>query len=158
KESTITMGRYVSAGDRFESFSPGYQAVKDQRKVPRYDLPMLSAGLTPDNRTVVLQTAPRALALNYAIKLPDAETRNCDSSRAEWPKHSAIDLLSDLTGVEAVGQPATKGVESWSGWLPHFDLAVARAFSEPSQEHSHLFELLTRPGTLVLRGQLDLWH
>jgi len=156
QQSTITMGRYVSAGDRFESFRPGYQAVKDQRTAPRYELPVLSAGLTPDNLALVLQTGPRTLAVNYAIKLPDSETRSCEQSRRELPQHSAIDLLSDLTGVEAVWHPADKSVEPWSGWLPHYELTVARAFTAASREHARLFELLKRPGTLALRGQLDL--
>ena len=158
KESTVTMGRYVSAGDRFESFHPGYQAIKDQLKVARYELPVLSASLTPDNRTVVLQTAPRHLAVNYAIRLPDLETRSCDANRRELPQHNSIDLLSDLTGVEAAWHPSGKGVDSWTGWLPHYELTVARAFTTASQEHTRLFELLNRPGTLALRGQLDLWR
>jgi len=35
--SAITMGRYVTAGERFESFRPGYQAVKNQRTMPRFE-------------------------------------------------------------------------------------------------------------------------
>ncbi len=69
-QSAMTMGRYVTAGERFESFRPGYQAVKDQREIPRYDLPVLSAGITPDNRTLILQSLPRTTAVNYAVKLP----------------------------------------------------------------------------------------
>jgi len=46
KRTTITKGNYVSAGDRFESIRPGYQAVQDQLMAPRYDVPVLSALLT----------------------------------------------------------------------------------------------------------------
>src|SRR5262249_37519249 len=128
-----------------------------QRQAPRYQLPVLSAGITPDNRTLVLQSAPRTAVIKYAIQLPDAGSRNCDSSRQELPQHNETDLLSDLTGVEATWQSSGKGASNWSGWLPHFDLTVARAFTAASQEHAGLFELLKRPGTLVVRGQLDLW-
>ena len=44
KQSEITMGRYVTAGERFESFRPGYQAVKFQREVKRYGLDVLVRG------------------------------------------------------------------------------------------------------------------
>src|SRR5439155_20197568 len=158
-QSTVTAGRYVTAGDRFESFRPGYQAVKDQLSLPRYELRVLSAGITPDGRALVLQTAPRTEALNYAVTLPDGarSARPCDESRHELPQRAAIDILTDLTGVEAVWRSAD-GKESWTGWLPHLDLAVARGFTAASAEHARLFELLKTPGTLTLRAQLDLWQ
>src|SRR5947207_5801378 len=70
KRTTITQGRYVSAGDRFESLRPGYQAVQDQLAASRYDVPVLSAVLTSDRRTFILNTPPQSAALNYAITLP----------------------------------------------------------------------------------------
>ncbi len=153
------MGRYVTAGDRFESFRPGYQAVKDQLSVSRYELRVLSAGVTPDNRTLVLQTAPRTEAMNYAVALPEIgrAERPCDDSRHEQPQQAAIDVLADLTGVEAAWRSAD-GKETWTGWLPHLDLAVARGFTTDSVEQARLFELLQKPGTLTLRAQLDLWQ
>ncbi len=45
---------------------------------------------------------------------------------------------------------------AWSGWLPHPDLAVARAFTAGSAPHARLWELASHPGTLRLSGQLDL--
>ena len=120
---------------------------------------VLSAGITPDGRALVLQTAPRTEALNYAVTLPDGarSARPCDESRHELPQRAAIDILTDLTGVEAVWRSAD-GKESWTGWLPHLDLAVARGFTAASAEHARLFELLKTPGTLTLRAQLDLWQ
>src|SRR5262249_34217040 len=56
RDVRITMGEYVSAGDRFEGMWPGYQAVKDQRPVSRYELPVLSASLSRDTRSIILQT------------------------------------------------------------------------------------------------------
>ncbi len=131
-QSAVTMGRYVTAGERFESFRPGYQAVKDQREIPRYDLPVLSAGITPDNRTIVLQSLPRTTAVNYAVKLPESADTNrpVDSARHELPQHAAIDLLTDLTGVEATWQSSNKKspTADWSGWLPHFGLGRRAKF------------------------------
>ena len=50
------------------------------------------------------------------------------------------------------------GDGAWDGWLPHLDLAVARAFTAGSAEHDRLWELLKQPGTLTLRTKLDLWQ
>src|SRR5262249_12483476 len=133
--------------------------VKDQLVVPCYDLRVLSAGVTPDNRALVLQTMSRTEAMNYTVALPEIgrTSRSCDASRHEMPQQAAIDILSDLTGVEAMWR-SKDGKESWTGWLPHLDLAVARAFTAASGEHARLFALLKKPGTLTLRGQIDLWQ
>src|SRR2546427_3899277 len=72
-------------------------------------------------------------------------------------RHDEIDLLTDLTGVEAQWESA-EGKESWVGWLPDADLQVARELTRGSAEHERLFSLLNQPGHLRLRGQLDLWQ
>jgi putative heme-binding domain-containing protein len=152
-QSTISMGRYVTAGNRFESFTPGYAQVEYQMAQPRYRLPVLSAGLTSDNCAIVLETTPRAEAVNYAVTLPYAP--GPDEPARNNPYHD-IDVLSDLTGVEAQWRDA-RGKVRWSGWLPHLDLTAARAFTAPSAEHRQLFTLLQQRGTLALHTQLDLW-
>jgi putative heme-binding domain-containing protein len=140
--AAIDMGKYVVAGNRFEAFHPGYKAVERQMAVPRYKLPILSAGISADGRSVALRTTPCTDAVNYGITVGSAL--------------GDIDVLGDLTGVEAEWRDANGKVQ-WSGWLPHLDLTVARAFSAASEEHRRLFGLLTKRGTLRLRGQLDLW-
>ncbi len=157
RESRMTMGRHVAAGDRFESFVPGYQVVKDQRRVERQDLPILSAGISADRRSLVLRTAVRREISQYALMLPDVQRgmRALAAERGELGQHAAVDLLTDMGGVEGEWRDAS-GVLQWSGWLPHPDLAVARAMTAASEEHRRLFSLLPSPGTLVLRGQLDL--
>jgi putative heme-binding domain-containing protein len=141
------MGKYVTAGDRFESFHPNYEAVNAQLALPRYDVPVLSSGIAADNRSIVLRTIPRAEAVNYAITLPFAHAG----------KDGALDLLGDLTGTEATWK-ASSGKATWTGWLPHLDLEVARAFTAASDEHRQLFGLLKKPGTLTLPAGLDLWQ
>ncbi|WP_414662657.1 DUF7133 domain-containing protein [Horticoccus sp. 23ND18S-11] len=157
RASQVTKGRHVAAGDRFESFVPGYQVVKDQATVARHDVPVLSAGLAADLRSLVLRTAPRTEATNYAVWMPDGAQprREQNAARAELPQHAAIDVLTDLTGVEVEWRDAA-GKTGWSGWLPHLDLQVARALTAASAEHQALFALLQTPGELVLRTQLDL--
>ncbi|MBL9201301.1 MAG: c-type cytochrome [Opitutaceae bacterium] len=157
KQSAITKGPHVAAGDRFEAFVPGYQVVKDQATVARHDVPVLSAVLAPDLRSLTLRTAPRMEATNYAVQLPEgpASERPRDTGRKELAQRAAIDLLTDLTGVEAEWRDAA-GALQWRGWLPHFDLKVGREFTAPSDEHARLLALLKTPGVLTLRAQLDL--
>ncbi len=156
-QTRFAMGEYVSAGDQFESFNPGYKAVKDQRVVARHDLQTFSAGVSADHRSLILRTTSRTAAVNYAVTLPEGgeRMRVHDSARHELPQHAVVDLLTDLSGVEASWQ-ATDRSTNWIGWLPHLDLAVARAFTTPSAEHQHLFGLLKTPGSLALRAQIDL--
>ncbi len=156
KLTAIIQGKYVSAGDRFETLRPGYQAVHDQLDTPRYEVPVLSANLAADRRTIVLVTPPRTAALNCAITLPGIG-RNSGAASDALPQHGAIDLSSDLNGVEARWEEEP-GKSRWSGWLPHLDLEVCRALLQGSAEHDPLWPLLAGSGWLVLRGQLDLWQ
>ena len=155
--SGVTMGIHVTAGGRFESFVPGYQVVNDQAAVSKTEIKVLSAGIAPDNRSLVFQTAPRTEAMNCAVMLPEGRNllRAQNSNRNELMQHAAIDVLTDLTGVEAEWRDES-GQAKWSGWLPHLDLAAVRGFTAGSEEHSRLFALLKTPGKLLLRAQLDL--
>jgi putative heme-binding domain-containing protein len=153
---TIESGAYVRAGDRFESLHPPYEAVQRQLADPRREHAVLGAGVTPDRRTLVVTTTPHPAAVHYAITLPGHGRPERPNVRAgELPQHAAIDLDYDLSGVEAVWRPAT-GTDGWSGWLPHLDLAVARAFTAGSAEHDRLWKLLEGPGSLTLRAKVDL--
>jgi putative heme-binding domain-containing protein len=145
KTARIESGRYVAAADRFETIRPGYQVVYDQLAAPRHAHEILSSALSPDRRTLTLVTRPRVTAVNYAVTLP----------RSHKSGGSEIDLAADLSGVEARWE-SVDGKESWSGWLPHVDLQVARELIRSSAEHEQLFAMLGKRGTLTLRGQLDL--
>ena len=161
KHTVIEQGQYVSAGDRFESFRPGYQAVKDQMAAPRYAVPVLGAALSADRREIILTTPPRTAAVNYAVTLPGSATLR--SRPADGPaegdygeSRSQLDLASDLTGLAAEWKGADGSM--WRGWLPHGDLAAARDFTRASADHANFFASLAKPGQLKLRGQLDLWQ
>lgn len=155
REGKITAGLHVAAGDRFEAFVPGYQVVKDQRTVARTNVPVLSAGVSSDLRSIVLRSAARTDATRYAVALPSTQPRPQDAARHELRQESALDLLTDLSGVEAEWRDAS-GRPVWTGWLPHPDLHVARQLTAASEEHARLFAHLRTPGKLILRGQLDL--
>src|SRR5262249_53296076 len=58
ERTKITYGAYVRAGDRFEVLHPPYAVVQMQLRTPRYNLPVYSARVTSDRRTLVLSTAP----------------------------------------------------------------------------------------------------
>jgi putative heme-binding domain-containing protein len=110
--------------------------------MPRFELPVTSAQLVNDGRSVVLRTAPRVDGANYAVTLDGQSDR-------------ATDILTDLTGVEATLRKP-EGRIRWTGWLPHLDLTASQAFTAPSTEHEQLFKMLKQPGTLALSAQLDL--
>lgn len=140
----IESGPFVHPGDRFETIRPGYQIVYDQLAAPRHRHEILGAGLSPDRRTLSLSTRPRRLAVNQVVTLPSGSARAGGADEG-------MDLLSTLHGVEVRG-------DGWGGWLPHLDLAVARAFTRGSAEHAALFQRLAQPGRVVFRGALDLWQ
>jgi putative heme-binding domain-containing protein len=153
KTARIESGKFVFAGDRFETVRPGYQVVYDQLAAPRYAHEVLSSQLSTDHRTLALITRPRPTAVNYAVTLPSVTTNTPHARRSA--ERMEIDLLSDLSGLEASWESAD-GKESWAGWLPHVDVQVARELTQHSAEHERFFALLNKPGALTLRGQLDL--
>ena len=156
KAAKLTAGPHVRAGDRFETIWPGYAVVQMQQMTRRKDIPVRSAQLTPDQRTLVLAVDPMAVAVHYALTLPGMGRPPPDKTpTGSLPQHAAIDLDFDLTGCEATWSP-DDGSPPWTGWLPHFDLDVARAFTAGSAEHEKLWTALEKPGKLVLRAQLDL--
>lgn len=155
-ETKITYGKYVRAGDRFESFRPGYAVVELQNATPRYELPVHGVQVTSAGRALLITTEPHPEASHYAVTLP-WPTRSEDSQNlaGSLAQHDQIDLHYDLTGVVARWE-AANGKKNWDGWLPHADLAVARAFTAESSEHERLWKALKDSGTLSLRTRLDL--
>ena len=156
KHSRLTSGEHVRAGDRFETIWPGYAVVQMQRMAPRRNVPIHSAQLTPDGRTLLLATAPLASAVHYALTLPGMGRPPAENPAAgTLPQHAAIDLDFNLMGCAAVWQPAGGG-PAWSGWLPHLDLSVARAMTTGSAAHDALWTAMEGAGELTIKAQLDL--
>src|SRR5205823_13594172 len=104
---------------------------------PRYDVPVRSAQLTPDRRTLVLATDPLRAAVHYAVTLPGMG-RPAKPGKGELPQHPQIDLDFDLSGCEAEWK-TKDGSPAWTGWLPHPDLMVARVFTAGSAAHDALW-------------------
>ncbi len=152
----IEYGRYVAAGDRFEKHRPGYQVVQDQLRNPRFDLPIFSVQISGDRRTLILATAAHPESSGYALTLPGLGRPNPGKGApGELAQLPQTDLRYDLSGVEASWQGSTNQA-SWTGWLPHLDLAVSRKLTEASGHHAALWERCREPGKLTLRTKLNL--
>jgi putative heme-binding domain-containing protein len=156
EQVTIDYGKYVRAGDPFESLRPGYAVVGHQQATPRYRLPIHAAQVTGDRRTLVLSTGTHPEATSYALTLPGMG-RPEKPEKGDLPQLSRIDIGYDLTGVTATWQ-GKDGRSQWSGWMPHLDLNVAQMFTKASAEHEALWQALPHPGKLTLRTKLDLWQ
>jgi putative heme-binding domain-containing protein len=155
KLTKITAGKFVRAGDRFESLWPGYAVVQMQKASPRYDVPVRSAQLTPDRRTLILATDPLPAAVHYALTLPGMG-RPAKPAKGALPQHPQIDLDFDLSGFEATWTPSN-GSPGWTGWLPHPDLEVARKLTAGSAHHDVLWKaMMRRQVGLTLKTQLNL--
>ena len=120
---------------------------------PRYEYPVLSAGIGSDNRAIVLRTAPRTDGYHYSVTLPYPE----QTEKKAVTRSGGIDLSLDLTGVEATWQ-SLDGEVKWSGWLPHLDVAVSRDFLQHSEAHRPLWARLQSSGEMTLKTKLDLWQ
>ena len=136
----IVSGRYVAAADRLETIRPGYAVVKMQQQQVRPEIAVKAARLSEDRRSVIIETAPRSSAVEYAIAISGPST---------------LDVAHDLTGFAANWRG---GDVKWNGWLPHPDFTAARTFTQSSAVHDALWQHTATPGTLTLRGQLDLWQ
>ncbi len=158
-QTKISYGAYVRAGDRFEVLQPPYEVVKRQQREPRFDLPVYSVQMASDRRTLILTTAPMRETVHYAVTLPGMGRPGLPDKDPpvgkDLPQHPQIDLDYQLTGVLASWEPKGDGAK-WSGWLPHLDLNVAKAFSQGSASHKQLWTALKGPGTLTVRTQLNL--
>jgi putative heme-binding domain-containing protein len=148
-------GKYVDAGDRFESLRPGYAVVAAQTAAPRFEPPVRGIEVTPDRRTLILAVDPQTEVSTYALTLPGFVRSPSGADPRGLPQEPAVDLAYNLTGVQAVWQSA-KSTESWSGWLPHLDPLVSRTFTAGSAEHDRLWPMLEERGSLHLTAQLDL--
>ncbi|HVK11919.1 MAG TPA: ThuA domain-containing protein, partial [Gemmataceae bacterium] len=154
-KASIEHGRYVAAGDRFESLWPGYKAVQDQMRTPRFELAVHGVSVTPDRRTLILTTAAHPQPGGYALTLPGLGRPPKSDGKRDLPQIPETDLRYDLTGVQATWK-ATKGDRTWTGWLPHLDLAVARRLTAGSADHETLWAACREPGELTLRTTLNL--
>ena len=144
-DCSVAFGKYVTAGERFETFRPGYQVVKNQKTMPRFELAVAEAHVRADKRSFLVRTTSESEAVNYAVSIPGTVSGGAQP----------VDVLTDVTGVLASWRPESD--KPWGGWLPHLDLIAARGLTVGSSEHESFFKNVRKRGTLVLKGQLDLF-
>ena len=128
KRISIDGGEFVGAGDRFESFRPGYAVVERQMNSPRFGVEVQGVQLTADRRTLIVTTAPQTLAVNYGVSLPGiVETNGIARSQrrrviaAVSRRRVAIRSLRRRGDVEPDGRRA----DSTFG-LPHLDFDASQ--------------------------------
>lgn len=142
EKTTIHYGTNVRAGDRWENLVPPYAVVQRQLLQPRFELPVVGASLTPDLRTLILNTA-------------SLQTRDHHSVLLDLPSQATeVDLTAN--GLQASWQATDAVAPAWEGYLPHLDLQVARDWMVGSAGHDRLWSLLQEPGTLTLEAVVDL--
>lgn len=148
----IEHGQWLRGGDRFESMRPGYAVVQQQMASPRWDLPIHGVQITPDRRTLILNTAAHARNDYYGITLSRADSTANAASIKQVPE---IDLDYALNGTSA-RLVAKDGGTIWDGWLPHVDLNVAENFTTGSTRHETLWQQDWGGGTWTVETQLQL--
>ena len=157
KRVKIDGGEFVAAGDRFESFRPGYAVVERQMNAPRFGVEVQGVQLTADRRTLILTTAPHQLAVSYSVSLPGI-VKPVDATGSEaspvLPQYPDIELQYDLCGVEATWEPEEG--EATRVWLPHLDLEGSQELTRGSATHDLFWKALSQGGTLTLRTNADL--
>ena len=157
----IEFGKYVEAADRFEVLRPGYKAVGEQISHPRGKLQVKSVYASDDRQTLIINTVSHISPVKYAVTLP-AFNREEESGREEENEpfivqSPAIDLSYDLNGVETTWK-SESGSENWSGWVPHLELEVSKAFLNPSPGKEALEKVMAQDGVITFKTRLDLWH
>ncbi len=161
----ISYGEHVRAGDQFENLMPPYAVVRAQLMKPRFDLPVRGAAITSDLRTLIINTAPMRANVHYAVTVPLAIEQRVEAESTQGSVLSQVpelDVELSLHGVEATWTPAEdksddkEKTSRWTGWLPHADLSVSRTLLKGSAGHEALWAALEQPGTLVLKGRLNL--
>ncbi|MCC9600260.1 ThuA domain-containing protein [Stieleria sp. JC731] len=157
----MSAGEFVSAGDQFESFWPGYSVVQMQQRTKRKDVRVYSAQLTSDRRALLLATDPLQTAMTYAVTIPISATDSNgpidgDNRLAQLPQ---FDLSFEMTGCEATWQRDEQVL--WRGWLPTIDLQASRKWTVGSAFHDQLWDLMSQEdeghrGQLTIRLKADL--
>jgi len=152
-QTNLAAGRFVRAGDRFESLFPPYQVVQAQLAAPRFNVAVRSVQLSAERRSLILATDSHLEPTHYALNMPRPGIVAPNGLR----QVQQMDLDYDLCGVEANWKPMTG--ESQTIWLPHLDLDVARTLTAGSIEHDRFWLATTdRGGLLSLKTQLNLFN
>jgi putative heme-binding domain-containing protein len=135
--ASIVGGEHVRAGDRFETIRPGYKVVAEEQRSPRHPLRIHRSRVSADGRSVALFTSAHPWRASYGVSIPDR----------------GVEIDYDLSGLEAEWTAEGESKASWSGWLPHATVSVARAWTRGSADHETLAAAWKSAGLLAMRGR-----
>ena len=151
----ITAGDAVRAGDRFEGMRPGYEVVARQLREPRRSLRVTAARVSPDRRSLLLETDTHAWDTWYALELPGLGRAGLKNQPAgALPQHGMVDLDYTLNGVETMVMGLNQKL--WQGWLPHPHAGVSHALLAGSQQLEHLRGISSLNQVWMFDGKLNL--
>ncbi len=152
----VEYGEHVRAGDRFETLVPPYAVVRAQQMRPRFRLPVGSAALSADRRTVLLNTEPLPQRATYAVTLPWSAAGVSGAVAGALPtQHPQVDVELQAHGLQVLTEHSA-GSDAASRWLPHLDLSVSQQLTAGSQAHDSLWSELSTGAGVRLRTKLDL--
>ena len=152
-QTKITAGKFVRAGDRFESLWPrlrGRAGARRRRRgstcrsTRRNSRPTAARWSSRPTRSRRRCTT-RSRCPAWAGPTKDSEGRHCRST-------PQIDLDFDLSGVEATWK-SKDGKTAWTGWLPSLDLARVADVHRRQRPHDALWKAMKKPGELTLKTQ-----
>ncbi|MDB6033182.1 MAG: hypothetical protein JWM16_3520, partial [Verrucomicrobiales bacterium] len=155
KTCSLVGGKYVAAGDRFESLRPGYQVVQDQLREQRNQLEVYGTQISPDGLVLTIRSQSRTLAQNYAIALGAPSGKASAAGSRPVAQYTNIDLACSVNGVQVSGRGAADNKE-WTVWLPSFDSLVSSTLLMPSGISERTKALLNSKGAVTFRAQLNL--
>lgn len=126
----VEQGKYVAAGDRFETLRPGYQVVQMQVAQPRRALEVQTVSLSPDRTVLTIRTEPAAEAVGYAITIPQPARPHVTNQQAVnqpagkpplgiVPAPTTTDLSAE-SKIDSPAQAANNTITS----LPETDLGL----------------------------------
>jgi putative heme-binding domain-containing protein len=135
------IGRNISY---FESGATGRERTAAAR--PASALRIVGASLTDKKRTLRLYTDPHPRIARYVLAL----TPPAGDPSPQPPDKGEVSY--DLSGVDAAWSPGDDPADhpQWSGWWPLLDFQRAQRLTRGSKRHDECWELLSKPGRLVL--------
>jgi hypothetical protein len=154
---SIEFGKYVAAGDRFEVIRPGYAVTKLQASESRRKLPILSARLLSDRRTVVVETEPMREAVTYAVSLPALRKASPTDSTIEDSNiaEQTVETAFTLQGVLASWKSGEESPPVREIVAPRILHSLSPRSNREVDRQKSAGEAWPSQGTIVLRTQLD---
>jgi putative heme-binding domain-containing protein len=151
KKTRIEAGRFVSAGDRYETVRPGYQVVRDQMGAPRRWVEVLGLSMSQDQRTLILRVPRQTEPVGYAVTLPLPD---------RWIRTGGIEQKAEMDVALAMNgtlaQVKTGAGEVTACVLPHPAPWVSRELCDGSADHETFFQKASTGGAaLSLEALVD---